>query len=277
MTVSILPSGAYQGYVDNVVEGADGATHIALVDFDGSERGIRAVVKLYPKDSMGIYNEIIGYMLASSLKIPQPSRAAVFPIEVAMLHEVPTWMPTEAQYWLAWCTEWIPKKSIKPWFNKIKGIQGKPPDKKTRKAYRRISADLKRWLKAPNTASFDDWVANNDRNMGNLIRMGRGDYRIIDHGRLFNAEPWFMNQVDANQQYQNTLEWLLNFTMEHKDLSGRMREAADEHSGSLNLIWSDIVALIGDDLPDKVLDQIHGFLEQRSMDTYLKLRYVSLI
>lgn len=49
---------------------------------------------------------------------------------------------------------------------------------------------LSTWDEWIDVASFDDWTANTDRNLGNLLVGARGDVWLIDHGRAFTGATW---------------------------------------------------------------------------------------
>jgi hypothetical protein len=44
---------------------------------------------------------------------------------------------------------------------------------------------LARCRVAPNVGAFDEWTANNDRNVGNILFDGTEEFTFIDHGRAF--------------------------------------------------------------------------------------------
>jgi hypothetical protein len=52
----------------------------------------------------------------------------------------------------------------------------------------RLSA-LGNWKKLPRAAAFDEWIANPDRNVGNLLWDGVDDWVLIDHARALGAWP----------------------------------------------------------------------------------------
>ncbi len=48
----------------------------------------------------------------------------------------------------------------------------------------RFAEDLQRWPELPLATRFDQHVINTDRHLGNLRRIKKHSYRLIDHGRL---------------------------------------------------------------------------------------------
>lgn len=50
---------------------------------------------------------------------------------------------------------------------------------------------LETWPQADSTAAFDEWLANTDRNLGNIMYDGHGrTFWLIDHGRALTGEYW---------------------------------------------------------------------------------------
>ena len=64
--------------------------------------------------------------------------------------------------------------------------------------------DLVRWPKFLAATAFDEWIANEDRTLSNLLFAGRRDFILIDHGE---ALPNYMN---AGTKLRNGLARHLN-------------------------------------------------------------------
>lgn len=43
---------------------------------------------------------------------------------------------------------------------------------------------------SPSIIALDDLIANTDRNLGNLLRTRKGQYILIDHGRVLDGVNW---------------------------------------------------------------------------------------
>jgi len=278
-SIQVGDESAYLGWRGDVEEGILADTHLADFVFpDGDKKGQRAVVKVYPESSLGIINEIIGYALARSLAIPQPEHAAVFMLQTDRLPKKPTWMKDDEAEWIAFCTSWIPKKTCKPWFNNMRGAQENPPDKKTRKAWAKISAELNQWLHATRTCAFDHWVGNSDRNIGNLIRMGKGSFSVIDHGQLLGGEPWLQGGVNINSVWDNKLKRLVA-----QKWNAKTKGALDSHLYQSSLDFTDgtttfevidrLISFLDEDLGENGKQQLKDFLHHRAKVDYLKAHY----
>lgn len=64
---------------------------------------------------------------------------------------------------------------------------------------------FQKWKEWADTASFDDWVANSDRNLGNLLIGKAGEVWLIDHGRAFMGEAWTATSLDPTVLTLNKL------------------------------------------------------------------------
>jgi len=277
--IQIADSSAYVGWRGAVEEGCSAETHFADFVFPNDARGRaqRAVVKLYPVSSAGLINELIGYALGKALHLPQPEHAAVFSLPLENLPSRPSWVSAQDTEWIAFCTNWVPKQTLKPWFDKLKGSRTNPPDKKTKNAMRKISAELNQWSRATKTAAFDHWTGNSDRNIGNLIRMGKGSFIVLDHGQLLGGTAWMSSAPDKNSIWENKLEKLIALQWEHKTkgmLATRMYSDSSDFSSteSFDMIEK-IISLLNEDLSSQQQDYLKHFLHHRAGVVYLRGHY----
>ena len=58
---------------------------------------------------------------------------------------------------------------------------------------------LKECKAAPRVAGFDEWIANADRNLGNVLYGGNGEFAFIDHEKAI--PPRLLPQQAANQNF----------------------------------------------------------------------------
>ncbi|MFX8778142.1 hypothetical protein ABTM50_19825, partial [Acinetobacter baumannii] len=64
----------------------------------------------------------------------------------------------------------------------------------------------------PQIIAFDDFIANDDRNIGNLVITGNGNMGVIDHGEILGRIDWIKNltQLDKSQFFFNKLLYILD-------------------------------------------------------------------
>ena len=65
-----------------------------------------------------------------------------------------------------------------------------------------LRGNFKRWDEA---VIFDDWIANVDRNLGNLLVGGADQVWLIDHGHCFTGPDWQADQLQAAHAYVNQM------------------------------------------------------------------------
>ncbi len=61
------------------------------------------------------------------------------------------------------------------------------------------------WPGLPVTVCFDEWVANVDRNTGNLLFDGAGKFLLIDHSHVFGGGTWVETSLKSDGAWQNRL------------------------------------------------------------------------
>lgn len=65
------------------------------------------------------------------------------------------------------------------------------------------------WSRLGELYAFDTWIANIDRNPGNILLDQKGDYHLIDHGSSFTGEKWKPTSFVPDHSYPCRLqEWL---------------------------------------------------------------------
>jgi hypothetical protein len=184
MPVQFLHSSSYAGMETLNPEqvGINVGSHIAAVRFEGDKAPTKAYVKFCGPSEHDLFYEILGYILAQNLGIKQPPRAALIiaPLDLIRKHGgvLPDWIPKNAQSMPAFCTELSPSRSIS-YLYKADALLAK---------YQDLFINCHNWYAS--VTAFDEWLANNDRNGGNILQLSPNVYSIIDHGRLFdNKSP----------------------------------------------------------------------------------------
>jgi len=261
MQVELLGEGCYRSTLGPSPDGQDGSSHYALVEFaDGVER--RVFVKLYP-DQLKILNELTGHILAAAAGHAVPEKAAVVYVPVERLPDpCPKWVHERApQPTPAWCSTVIPNDSLKIFYNaNIKPIRTELADSE----------------KAPSIVAFDDWLANIDRNVGNLLRIGKGDYALIDHGCILNDERWTEAQPDVTATYRNKIRDILGQVADTLPFKNSAYDAASAHHPALRRAWPGLDRWWSI-LDDSSRARIEAFLDRRSQDADALKRRLGLL
>lgn len=69
-----------------------------------------------------------------------------------------------------------------------------------------IGERLSQWSDAGRLYGFDSWIANVDRNAGNLLFAGERDIWLIDHGQGFTGPNWSAEALQPAAEYVNKLQ-----------------------------------------------------------------------
>ena len=131
-------------------------------------------------------NEVTGWLLAKSAGLPLPPAAGFTYVPgnaLLALYPDDAW-DANTRY-VAWCTATQPGKPLR-------GIMQRPVTATD-------ARDLLQWDDFSRAAAFDGWVANVDRNAGNLLRNGPGDYTLIDHDCICTSDDWLPDLLLAGQ------------------------------------------------------------------------------
>lgn len=87
---------------------------------------------------------------------------------------------------------------------------------------------LRAWDKLQEMLFFDEWIANTDRHLGNLLFDGR--FWMIDHGRALHVPWWPQEALDAERLYDSRLCELITTTLsEHERYQWRKAGGAFGH------------------------------------------------
>lgn len=173
--VEVLDESRFVDHISTPEDGISAETRVASIDLP-SQGITECYVKTYPT-LKEVFNEITGYLLAKSLSLPCAPSAAVIVVPWHLSNYHPALENPLAR--LSWVTTSIPGANPSTiWNFNGKGI---PDD---------FLDDIKLWDKRHHTVAKDDWTGNIDRNIGNLLRIGKGKYVLIDHGQLYTHPRW---------------------------------------------------------------------------------------
>ncbi|WP_146165818.1 hypothetical protein [Stenotrophomonas panacihumi] len=179
----LLGPGCYRGYLAHIGEGSDASTHKALVAFHGQTEPSQAYVKVYCAATAprGLANEFIGYALAKAAGLEVPAKSAILRLNPSQSLFLPSGMSPQLDTQgnvIAWCVEELSGESPKQLLTADAA------------AYAPLAEEIRKWPQLADTVALDDWLVNEDRNLGNLIRIGPRRFALIDHGRVCTGLAW---------------------------------------------------------------------------------------
>ena len=192
--IKILSAEKYIAPLQSTQDGKMAFTHLANVKWLDN-KPLRFYVKVYPKDKpRGLINEITGYLLAYALGIPQPQKVGMIQLPKEVIaKEHHSKFDVIDDCIIGWLSE---ESGITP--NTYLSIRDLSEFEKT-------LHKLELWPHLPNLIAFDDWVANQDRNTGNITIQGTSEFKIIDHGNVPVSESWTKNCLVSEKNYRNVL------------------------------------------------------------------------
>jgi hypothetical protein len=234
----------------------------------------RAYFKTDPS-AYAMLNEEIGYMLAKSANLPQPNAGRIW-IQGAVLHEFdPKRWPDSTKPGLCWVTYEAKDRSGKPAPSikaKLNISSSTPITPELTKLITGIFSKLKLLARL---IDFDAWVANIDRNIGNILLTSPDSFVLIDHGAILGGPLW------PAALHSNPDAYAKNMILDHiyspaKDtLSLPIKNAIVKECDALVRAYDDSSAWLNQILaPAKgpAFFAAHQFLRQRAASTVNHMR-----
>jgi hypothetical protein len=188
----------YQRTVGVALFGQRAFTHLAQISVEGQPR--RCYVKAFPSATDGrpsrcLLNEIVGYTLAHHLQLPQPKAFLI-------------WLPNHLLKAIS--AAWPYENGLHLCFA---SLEAHNPNDATQGCARVVFNEniatfvhaIAQWPTMPALIGFDSWIANTDRNGGNLMVTGKNSYSIIDHSDILTGPVWKNTDLDPEGWYQNKL------------------------------------------------------------------------
>jgi hypothetical protein len=125
-----------------------------------------------------------------------------------------------------------------------------------------IVPELLAWPYLAKTAVIDELVVNVDRNRGNLHRLGKNQFVLIDHEKALGGPGWTLETLRVTLNNPSTHNDVANFVAEcgDQDLRTRMLDAASDYATRLK-ITEDLIQ-IGFDALDKTCGLQAGTTEE---------------
>lgn len=114
---------------------------------------------------------------------------------------------------------------------------------------------------------FDTWVANEDRNAGNILVSGNGDLWLIDHGRIITGPGWPGSSLEPTGDYVSRLAgWLTGF-LTPQQVAAAQEEAARLETALRRFDIAEAISASGaaEILGAAALDEAENFLRDRSV------------
>ncbi|MGU5528950.1 hypothetical protein [Aeromonas caviae] len=120
------------------------------------------------------------------------------------------------------------------------------------------------WGKLHKTIAFDEWVANQDRNLGNLIIDSHSHVTLIDHSNMPVDLAWSPEDLSIAINPVNKLEMALRAV---PTLPQKMEivSGANGQSEALDIVLSEVSYWCDKLLSPQAKDNLLAFLKQRAV------------
>lgn len=196
--IHILQSSAFGGQIRSPKKTGLNPIFRAKITVDGVS--LRCYVKPMPdfyleQDGTSFLNreitsESLGYVLAKSAGLATADAAGVIALEREMI-------PGDVLEKLDAITHDGPQDSFLAWFsqdmtypNLVEKFVDAPWNAFQQKRTKMLVEKMSKHADAPMVVSFDEWMLNSDRHLGNLLIGPKGRLYFIDHGRIFCYPSW---------------------------------------------------------------------------------------
>lgn len=278
MTERIIGKIRSTGYRRFIAWAGDDDGHLEKVHiagFDHPTKGAcEAFVKLYPADgsaNRGLANELTAFLYAHALNIPQPELAFIANVPLKRLGRLSGWLATAAK-----------AHETLPGFCTLRLDGASAAVRVPNTEMPSLIEDIQKWPDLPNAVALDENIANTDRHLNNLIRLGRRRFAVIDGGRLANSPDsvhWTAKSLDPTALYRNRLsEHVWHHNPENKavslmlDLATKHPVAFDRIADELDYWWRLLLSPA-----DHALFKAFMQTRTHSLDLVIRKRYHRLI
>lgn len=260
MPIPILNSTAWREYRGQPGRAGMNSTHIATIsDTSGFER--LCFVKLVPDpDIPTLLCEAMGWVLAGHAGLTRPPFVAIVMVDIAKLHKsqaLPSNLVNSGNpFCVAWCSQALAGKSLR---------QPNMGD---------LVIDRKAFLRAMDSrkiAAFDEWTNLRDRNLGNVIKMSKGGYGVIDNETMLYDYIWPKTvPLNSNRLIEHAKSAL--DSKDYKRFKVEMANAAKGHTGALASAEVDLESVLKLIIPSDLTAKatIVSLLEGRCKDDWLE-------
>lgn len=215
---------------------------------------------------LGVVNEVTGYLIAQGSGLPVPDRAAVLRLPDQLLSELESRMGEE----------------VYPFSFVVTEAPGTTPNTiisgtDEAQAAAALSYVFAEWAKVPDLIAFDDWTANQDRNLGNFLIESDQSVYVIDHSNMPVTLQWIPVQLDPHlNDNENMLIGILHSCSIDLPSSQAVSQAGASHPGVYQVVYNELVywwdIFLEDD--ESRRDALENFLFERSKNSQTRLATV---
>lgn len=213
---------------------ADGLMAVTLkgqVKWPDYSREICYIKCFSKRQWLGVVNEVTGYLIAQGSGLPVPNRAAVLRLPSQLLGDLQSRVGEEV-YPFAFVVSEAPGTTPNTIISGVGEAQ----------AAAAISYVFSGWVKVPDLIAFDDWTANQDRNLGNFLIESDQSVYVIDHSNMPVTLQWIPVQLDPHlSDNENMLIKIFQTNSMELPSSQIVSEAGASHSDIYQSVYDELV------------------------------------
>ncbi|EAQ5910579.1 hypothetical protein FEF66_21565 [Salmonella enterica] len=247
-SIEVLSQASFKSVLGRPSEGQIALTLLCLIDWpDGVQR--QSYVKIFAsEENIGVFNEILGYLLTKSDDLPVAPKAGLLILPDGVIDSIGKSVSP-----IAFVTSKVTGHSPSSYYNIGDMIK-----------FESLKKILDGWEKLHKTIAFDEWVANQDRNLGNLIIDSHSQVTLIDHSNMPVDLMWSPKDLSIAINPVNKLEMALRAL---PTLPQKMAivNGANGQTEALDIVMAEVVYWCDRLLSPQAKDSLLAFLSQRAL------------
>lgn len=207
---------------------------------------------------IGVFNEILGYLLTKAHDLPVAPKSGILKLPDALVNQIEKEV-RQTICEMAFVTSKVAGLSPSSYWNIGDMIN-----------FESLKSILDCWDKLHETIAFDEWVANQDRNLGNVIIDSNSQVTLIDHSNMPVDLVWEPKDLLIGFNPQNKLEIALR---PEPTLPQKMDiiSSADGQWNALKTVFDEIIYWCDNLLGMQYKESLLEFLSQRAVDSKERL------
>lgn len=239
MTIELIQPEAVRSLRGRTRDGRMAETYACdILWADGKKE--RSFLKCFATSrQLGVVNELTGYLIAKACSLPVPQRAGIVQLSQDLVDDLAIRNCSEGVYPYAFAVSESPGSTPNSMYEGM-------PETLAAIATREI---LKGWRGLSPLVAFDDWAANQDRNLGNFLIDRKGEIFIIDHSNMPVDICWTPEGLDPDGNYRNILVEIMTYGGQIPIEEGFVIRAAERHPEVYNVVKEELMtwwqALLG--------------------------------
>lgn len=217
--IEILNSQCVRSLRGRTRDGLMAETYACDISWEDGEQS-RAFLKCFPSSrSLGVVNELTGYLIAKGCGLPVPQRAGIVQLNQSLVDSMDIKNCPDGVYRYAFVVSEAPGRSPNSIYSDLSENLAVIATREILKGWRGLSPLM----------AFDEWAANQDRNLGNFLIDEKGEIFIIDHSNIPVDICWTSESLVSEGNFRNILIDIMTWGGQVPIEEGFVVRAAERH------------------------------------------------